>query len=68
MTGIMYNWSIDTRHLKKYPRQYAVWRLEQLINFGLGEEKIDKKELLRYLSEIKIDPDKKKYLKFLLGT
>lgn len=62
----MYNWSVDINILKKEPKQYAVWKLEQLINFGLGNEKIKKNELKKYLPKIKIDPDKRKYLKFLL--
>lgn len=63
----MYNWSVDINHLKRHPKQYSIWRLEQLINFGLGNEKIKKEELKKYLHKIRIDADKKKYLKFLLG-
>lgn len=63
----MYNWSVDASSLKKFPEQYRIWRLEQLINFGLGKEKIDKKELKKYFNKIRIDPLKKKYLKFLLN-
>ena len=63
----MYNWSVDASILKKFPEQYRIWRLEQLINFGLGKEKIDKKELKKYFNKIRIDPLKKKYLKFLLN-
>lgn len=62
----MYNWSTDTRELKKYPEQYAIWKLEQLINFGLAGEKINKNKLLKYFKRIEIDPAKKEYLKFLL--
>lgn len=63
----MYNWSVDISVLKKDSEQFIVWRLEQLINFGMGNEKIKKNELEKYLHKIKIDPDKKRYLKFLLG-
>jgi len=62
----MYNWSTDIKVLKKYPKRYAIWRLEQLINFGLGKEKIEKKQLQKYFTRLKIDSDKKRYLKFLL--
>ena len=62
----MYNWSTDTKILKKDPVQFAIWKLEQLINFGLKNEKIDKKTLAKYFNKIKIDPDKKNYLQFLL--
>lgn len=63
---VMYNWSTDTRELKKYPEKYKVWELEQLINFGLGTQKLRKSELQKYLPKLRIDKDKRKYLKFLL--
>jgi len=63
----MYNWSVDTNALKKYPRQYSIWKLEQLINFGLGEEKLDKKKLKKHFSELNIDREKRRYLEFLLS-
>ncbi len=62
----MYNWSVDTKFLRKFPEKYRIWRLEQLINFGLGSEKIDKKELTENFDQLEIDPAKKKYLKFVL--
>ena len=62
----MYNWSVDVNHLKKFPDKYTIWRLEQLINFGLGKEKISEKELKKHFKKLNIDPDKKRYLKFLL--
>ena len=63
----MYNWSVDEKQLKKFPRQYKIWKLEQLINFGLGQEKINKIELQKYFKKLHLDPSKKKYLKFLLS-
>lgn len=62
----MYNWSTDTRQLKKDKKQYAIWKLEQLVNFGLADEKIDKKQLKKYWSVLRLDPKKKQYLEFLL--
>lgn len=62
----MYNWSTDLNHLKKYPEKYKIWKLEQLINFGLGKEKINKNDLKKYWYQLKIDPWYKEYLKFLL--
>lgn len=62
----MKNWTVDEKIIKKYPEQYRRWQLEQLINFGLDGQKIPKKELLKYLSKLDIDPLKKKYLYFLL--
>lgn len=62
----MYNWSVDTKELKKDKKQYIIWRLEQLINFGLGEEKINQSELKKYWNLLNLDPSKKRYLSFLL--
>lgn len=63
----MYNWSVDINYLKKFPQKYKIWRLEQLINFGLGREKLDPEELRKNLKKLKIDKTKRKYLKFLLN-
>lgn len=62
----MNNWSTKTNTLKKDHKQYRIWRLEQLINFGLGRAKLDKKELKKYWPELYLDPRKKKYLSMLL--
>ena len=61
----MYNWSVDLKKIKKYPEKYKIWKLEQLINFGLGKEKLKKTDLKKYLKKLKIDSQKRKYLKFL---
>lgn len=63
----MYNWSVDEKKLKKYPEKYTIWKLEQLINFGLGNEKLDESKIRKYLNRLDIDNDKKRYLKFLLS-
>lgn len=62
----MYNWSVDEKQLKKYPEEYKIWKLEQMINWGLGEEKLDEKLLRKYWHKLFLDPIKKKYLAFLL--
>jgi len=38
----MYNWSVDTKQLKKDKKKYTVWRLEQMVNFGLDGKKLVK--------------------------
>jgi len=58
----MKNWSTDTSELQKNMEKFSIWRLEQLINFGLGEEKIDRDELKKYWDVINIDPFKRKFL------
>lgn len=43
----MYNWAVDEKAFKREsePETYAIWRLEQLVNFGLDGKKIPKAEL-----------------------
>ena len=60
----MYNWSTDITTLKKNPKKYQIWKLEQLINFGLGKEKLSILELKKYWSNLNIDPKRKKVLAF----
>jgi len=62
----MYNWSVDTKELKKDKQAYTIWRLEQLVNFGLGEEKIKESELRENWDKLDLDPRRKKFLEFLL--
>jgi hypothetical protein len=63
---IMYNWSTDTKELKKDKKKYAIWRLEQLVNFGLGKEKISRAELKKNWNDLDLDKNKKKFLKMIL--
>lgn len=58
----MKNWSTDIRKLKKDEEKFAIWKLEQMVNFGLGGEKIKKSELKKYWETINIDPAKRKFL------
>ncbi|MBI2475765.1 MAG: hypothetical protein HYV67_00800 [Candidatus Taylorbacteria bacterium] len=60
------HWSVDETELKKDPDAHAIWRLEQRINFGIGEEKLDKAELKKYWDKIDIDPFKRKALSLAL--
>lgn len=62
----MYNWSTDTTALKKSPKKYAVWRLEQLINFGLNGERINITQLRKYWPLLNLDPKRKHVLEFWL--
>ncbi len=58
----MKNWSTDTSELQKDTAKFSAWRLEQLINFGLDNEKIDLDELRKYWDVLHIDPLKRKFL------
>ena len=62
----MKNWSTDILKLQEDREKFLPWRLEQLINFGLGEEKIDINELRKYWNILNIDPYKKKFLSLFL--
>ena len=62
----MHNWSVNVSELKKYKKQYAIWRLEQMINFGLNGKKISREEIKKYWNIIDLDHDKKRYLKMIL--
>ena len=62
----MRNWSIDEERLKKDPEAYALWRLEQLINYGLGDEKISRADLVKYWDRIEMDPARRKFFSLLL--
>lgn len=65
----MFNWSTDEEKLKKEnPRAWRLWRITQLIDYGLDGEKLKKSEIIKYWSEIKdeIDPYKKRLIEFLI--
>lgn len=62
----MYNWSVDIRSLNKSPKNYAIWKLEQAINFGLNGEKLNKMLVKKYWKHLHLDPARKKFLRLLL--
>jgi hypothetical protein len=59
----MYNWNIDTKKLKEDKEKYTVWKLEQLINYGLNGEKIDTALLKKYWKKLELDPKRQSVLK-----
>jgi len=63
----MRNWSVDTSRLRKNPKKYSVWKLEQQLNFGLAKnEKINKKALKKYLPVLNIDADTRNFIEYIL--
>ena len=65
----MINWNTDEEKFKKEnPEKYKLWRLQQLINYGLDGEKLDREEVKKAWPKIKdqLDPDKKKVLEYFL--
>lgn len=65
----MINWNTDEEKFKiKHPKEYKLWRLTQLINYGLDGEKLDKKEVIVAWPKIKnrLDPYKKRAMEYLI--
>lgn len=62
----MYNWSVDEEALKDDPEAYAIWALEQQINYGLQETKINERELRRLWPKLSLDPARRRFLALLL--
>lgn len=62
---ILHHWSVDTKKMRKHP-SFPQWQLEQRINFGLGQKKISRRALIKYWDVLDIDPDRRRYLSFLL--
>ena len=66
----MLNWSTDEARFKKEsPEEYKLWRLTQLINYGLDKgEKLDREEVKKAWPKIedRLDPYKKRALEYLL--
>jgi hypothetical protein len=65
----MINWNTDELLLKKqFPKKYKIWRITQLINYGLEGEKIDKNFVILNWNEIKdkLDLHKRKTIEWLL--
>lgn len=62
----MKNWSTDTKRLEKNENIFTKWKLEQMINFGLDDEKLPEKQVRKHFNKLNIDPLKKIFLKHLL--
>jgi hypothetical protein len=58
----MYNWSTDTTRLQADPEKYAIFVLEQRINFGLNNAKLSLAQLRKYWDKLNIDTNKRNYL------
>ena len=65
----MEHWSVDAREIEKDPKALSAWHLEQAINFGIRDGKINERELRERWDDLDLDPHKKKFLSLLLfGT
>jgi hypothetical protein len=61
----MYNWSTDEKKLSG--DALKIWRLEQMINFGLNGEKLPESDLKRLWSKLNLDKSKATFIQFLLN-
>ncbi len=59
-------WDYEEREYQKQAAVDPVWHLERLINYGLGEEKLDRKLLEKHLHELNIPEDRRVFLELLL--
>lgn len=62
----MYNWNTDTSKWNKQSDQYQIWKLEQLINYGLNGEKLDLSLVKKYWTKLDLDPQRRKFLGLFL--
>lgn len=63
---LVYNWNTDTSKLRKNKTEYTIWKLNQLINFGLGGEKLDLHQVRKHWSKISTDSATAKFLRLLI--
>lgn len=61
----MYNWNTPKNQLQP-SEETTIWKLNQLINFGLGDEKLNFSDVKKYWDKLNLDPERKNYLSFLL--
>ena len=59
-------WDYNTTEYQKQAKADPKWHLERLINYGLGEEKIDKETLEKYLKDLNIPDEKRAFLELLI--
>ncbi|MFA6554410.1 MAG: hypothetical protein WCS89_02765 [Candidatus Paceibacterota bacterium] len=60
------HWSVDEKELVKNPEAHTIWKLEQRINWGIGEKIMSKVDLLKFWDRLDIDPWKRKALALAL--
>ena len=63
----MRNWSTNTQRLQENHDKYSIWKLEQLLNYGLKEgETIERSLLEKYLPDLNIDKDTRNLIEYIL--
>ena len=59
-------WDYTKTEYEKQAAADPIWKLERLINYGLGEEKIDRELLKQFLSKLRIPENRRDFLELLL--
>ncbi len=59
-------WDYAKTEYEKQATADPVWKLERLINYGLGEEKIDKELLKQFLPKLRVPENRRDFLELLL--
>jgi len=62
----MYNWNTSVDGWDKKSPSYQIWKLEQMINFGLNNKKLDVRLTRKYWSKLDLDPFRKKFMELIL--
>lgn len=59
-------WDYTITEYKKQADADPLWRLERLIMYGLRGEKLDTKELKKYVPQMRIPENKRAFLELLI--
>lgn len=59
-------WDYNKTEYEKQAAADPIWKLERLINYGLGEEKIDKELLKQFLPKLRIPENRRVFFELLL--
>ena len=62
---LMYNWNTDLNSFKN-EEESTVWKLNQLINFGLNGEKLNLDLVKKYWKNLYMDANRRKFLSLLI--
>ena len=65
-TSMNKHWSVNTKELEKDPESLAIWELEQWVNWGIGDMKVKRTDLIKYWDRLDLDVWKRKALALVL--
>ncbi len=62
----MYNWNTDISVFKKSDEKFIIWKLSQMINYGLGNEKLNLNLVKKFWKNLDLDSKRKKFLMYII--